>query len=74
LAIVAIDENKQKDIKLLTAICANVLLCDDRGKNAQALVDLELRPVDQKPILEALENKDYSEKKTPEKNQDKRTS
>jgi hypothetical protein len=39
----------------------DVLFRDDRGKNAQALVDLELRPIDRKAILEALEIKDYSE-------------
>ena len=39
----------------------DVLFRDDRGKNAQALVDLELRPIDRKSILEALEAKDYSE-------------
>jgi len=38
-----------------------VLFRDDRGKNAQALVDLELRPVERNAILEALESKDYSE-------------
>jgi hypothetical protein len=39
----------------------DVLFRDDRGKNAQALVDLELRPIERKTILEALEIKDYSE-------------
>ena len=39
----------------------DILFRDDRGKNAQALVDLELRPVDRKAIIEALEVKDYSE-------------
>lgn len=39
----------------------DVLFRDDRGKNTQALVDLELRPIDRKAILEALETKDYSE-------------
>jgi len=38
-----------------------VLFRDDRGENAQALIDLELRPIDRKAILEALEVKDYSE-------------
>lgn len=33
----------------------DVLFRDDRGKNAQALVDLELRPAERKTILEALE-------------------
>lgn len=31
------------------------------GKNLQALVNLELRPIERKAILEALEIKDYSE-------------
>ncbi len=39
----------------------DVLFRDDRGKNAQALVELELRPVERKTILEAIETKDYSE-------------
>ena len=38
----------------------DVLFRDDRGKNAQALVDLELRSSERKTILEALETKDYS--------------
>lgn len=45
----------------------DVLFRDDRGKNAQALVDLELRPIDRKAILEALETKDYSEGPMAEK-------
>ena len=32
----------------------DVLFRDDRGKNAQALVNLELRPMERKTILEAL--------------------
>ena len=39
----------------------DVLFRDDRGKNAQALIDLELRSIDRKSILEELETKDYSE-------------
>jgi len=45
----------------------DVLFRDDRGKNAQALVDLELRPIDRKALLEALETKDYSEGPLEEK-------
>ncbi|MFW5804228.1 MAG: toxin [bacterium] len=45
----------------------DVLFRDDRGKNAQALVDLELCPFERKAILEALENKDYSEGPLKEK-------
>ena len=39
----------------------DVLFRDDRGKNSQALVDLEIRPIERKTILESLEVKDYSE-------------
>ncbi len=45
----------------------DVLFRDDRGKNAQALVDLELRPIDRKAIIETLETKDYSEGPLEEK-------
>lgn len=45
----------------------DVLFRDDRGKNAQALVDLELRPIERKAILEELETKDYSEGPLEEK-------
>lgn len=45
----------------------DVLFRDDRGKNSQALVDLELRPIERKTILEALESKDYSQGPLEEK-------
>ncbi len=45
----------------------DVLFRDDRGKNAQALVNLELRPIERKAILGALETKDYSEGPLEEK-------
>jgi len=45
----------------------DVLFRDDRGKNAQALLDLELSPIERKVILEALKNKDYSEGPIEEK-------
>ncbi|MDP2176243.1 MAG: toxin [Bacteroidota bacterium] len=45
----------------------DVLFRDERGKNLQALVDLELRPIDRKAILETLEPKDYSEGPIEEK-------
>jgi hypothetical protein len=45
----------------------DVLFRDDRGKNAQALLDLELRPADRKSILETLEAKDYTEGPIAEK-------
>ena len=45
----------------------NVLYRDDRGKNAQALVDLELRPIERKVILEQLIPTDFSEGPLKEK-------
>lgn len=39
----------------------DVVFRDDRGKNAQALADLEIRPIERKAILVALDTKDYSE-------------
>lgn len=45
----------------------NVLFRDERGKNAQALVDLELRPVDRKIVLEQLVSIDFSEGPLEEK-------
>ena len=39
----------------------DVFFRDERGKNAQTLIDLELRPIERKNILEKLEAKDYSE-------------
>ena len=45
----------------------NVLFRDDRGKNTQALVDLEIRPIERKAILNAIETRDYSEGPLEEK-------
>ncbi|MEI7981966.1 MAG: toxin [Bacteroidota bacterium] len=45
----------------------DVLFRDDRGKNTQALADLELRPIDRKLILEKLVPSDYSEGPLEEK-------
>jgi hypothetical protein len=45
----------------------DVLFRDDRGKNIQTLIELELRPIDRKVILESLENIDYSEGPIEEK-------
>ena len=45
----------------------DVLFRDDRGKNAQTLIDLELRPIERKNILERLETKNYSEGPIEEK-------
>jgi hypothetical protein len=44
----------------------DVLFLDQRGKNAQALADLELRPIDRIAILEKLDVDDYSEGPLPE--------
>ncbi|MDP3467076.1 MAG: hypothetical protein Q8S11_02000 [Daejeonella sp.] len=45
----------------------DVLFRDDRGKNSQTLIDLELRPIERKVVLETLETKDYSEGPLKEK-------
>ena len=45
----------------------DILFRDNRGKNAQALVDLELRPIDRKKILEGLKVLDYVEGPLEEK-------
>lgn len=45
----------------------DLLFRDDRGKNTQALVNLELRPIERKTILEALEYKDYHDGPIEEK-------
>ena len=45
----------------------DVLFRDERGKNAQALVELELRPIDRKKTLETLHVNDYSEGPLEEK-------
>ena len=38
-----------------------VFFRDDRGKNAKALTDLELRPIDREAVLQNLKVEDYSE-------------
>ena len=38
-----------------------------KGENAQALLDLEFRPIDRNIVLQALEIKDYSEGPVEEK-------
>jgi hypothetical protein len=58
--------NFLKDFKAKMQIW-DVLFREDRGKNVQALIDLELRPIERKSILEALETKDYSEGPLEEK-------
>lgn len=44
-----------------------ILFRDDRGKNAQTLVDLELRPIDRRTTLEQLVPLDFSEGPIEEK-------
>lgn len=39
----------------------DVLFRDDRGKNTETIIELELRPIERIKILEGLEIKDYSE-------------
>ena len=39
----------------------DVVFLDDRGKNAQTLADLELRPAERKKILEGICVEDYSQ-------------
>ena len=39
----------------------DVVFLDSRGKNTQALADLELRPNDRKKVLEDLKVEDYSQ-------------
>lgn len=45
----------------------DIIFRDDRGKNAQALVVLEIRPIERKSILELIDFKDYSEGPLKEK-------
>ncbi|TDG35237.1 toxin [Pedobacter changchengzhani] len=45
----------------------DVIFRDDRGKNTKTLLELELRPIERKTILEVLETKDYSEGPLEEK-------
>src|SRR4051812_2423632 len=40
---------------------------DERGKNAQALADLEMRPMDREKIIDVIELNDYSEGPIEEK-------
>lgn len=39
----------------------DILFRDERGKNTQALIDLELRPIDRIEILKNLNFEDYSQ-------------
>lgn len=55
-----------KDFKFKMSIW-DVLFRDDRGKNTQTLTILELRPIERKKVLDALEAIDYSEGPVEEK-------
>lgn len=37
----------------------NIIFRDDRGKNAQTLADLEIRPIDREKIIKDLQADDY---------------
>lgn len=39
----------------------SIIFLDNRGKNAQALLDLEICPINRKEIIEKLKVEDYSE-------------
>lgn len=45
----------------------DVLFRDDRGKNSKTLLELELRPIERKTILEKLEITDYCDGPIEEK-------
>lgn len=49
-----------RDFKEKMEIC-DVLFRDDRNKNLQTLIDLDLSPFQRKEILKNLQTKDYSE-------------
>ena len=55
-----------KDFKIKMGIW-DVLFRDERGKNTQTLVTLELRPIERKAVLESLTPKDYSQGPLEEK-------
>jgi len=44
-----------------------IIFLDDRGKNSQALLDLEISPIKRKEIIEKLTIEDYSEGPLEEK-------
>ena len=55
-----------KDFKTKSGIF-QIIFLDDRGKNAQALLDLEISSVKRKEIINKLEVEDYSEEPLEEK-------
>lgn len=46
---------------------SEIMFLDERGKNAQALLDLEISPIKRKEIIEKLKSEDYSEGPLEEK-------
>lgn len=44
----------------------DIIFRDDRGKNKQALIDLDIRPNERNHIIESLTSDDYCEGPTPE--------
>jgi len=44
-----------------------IFFWDERGKNAQALLDLEISPIKRKEVIEKLNTEDYSEGPLEEK-------
>jgi len=44
----------------------DIIYRDDRGKNTQALADLEIRPIDRTKIIESIAVEDYYEGPTKE--------
>ncbi len=55
-----------KELKVKIKIWG-ILYLDERGKNTQTLLDLELRPSERTEIVEKLTVKDFSEGPLPEK-------
>lgn len=49
-----------KDFKAKTGIF-QIIFLDDRGKNAQALLDLEISPIKRMDVINKLKVEDYSE-------------
>jgi hypothetical protein len=59
-------ESYLKDFKTKLRIY-RIVFWDDRGKNAQALLDLEISPIKRTEIIEKLNTEDYSEGPLEEK-------
>ena len=55
-----------EDFKIKTGIF-QIIFLDDRGKNVQALLDLEISPIKRKDVINELKVEDYSESPLKEK-------